>query len=54
MRRSRPTVKSASGFEGEVKTMTLSPLADDPADPPDEQLVTLVQGGDRRALEQLR
>lgn len=33
--------------------MTLSPLTDAPADPPDEQLVTLAQGGDRRALEQL-
>jgi RNA polymerase sigma factor (sigma-70 family) len=30
-----------------------SPLSDAPADPPDEQLVTLAQGGDRRALEQL-
>jgi RNA polymerase sigma factor (sigma-70 family) len=30
-----------------------SPLSDAPADPPDEQLVALAQGGDRRALEQL-
>ncbi len=30
-----------------------SPLSETPADPPDEQLVTLAQGGDRRALEQL-
>jgi DNA-directed RNA polymerase specialized sigma24 family protein len=31
----------------------LSPLADAPAAPPDEQLVSLAQGGDRHALEQL-
>ena len=30
-----------------------SPLSDTPADPPDEQLVSRAQGGDRRALEQL-
>lgn len=30
-----------------------SPLSDAPADPSDEQLVTLAQGGDRAALEQL-
>jgi hypothetical protein len=30
-----------------------SPLSDAPANPSDEQLVTLAQGGDRRALEQL-
>jgi RNA polymerase sigma factor (sigma-70 family) len=33
--------------------MMLSPLADVPAAPPDEQLVSLAQGGDRHALEQL-
>jgi DNA-directed RNA polymerase specialized sigma24 family protein len=33
--------------------MMLSPLSETPADPPDEQFVTLAQGGDRRALEQL-
>jgi len=31
----------------------LSPLSDSPANPTDEQLVTLAQGGDHRALEQL-
>jgi RNA polymerase sigma factor (sigma-70 family) len=30
-----------------------SPLTDAPINPPDEQLVTLAQGGDRHALEQL-
>jgi len=30
-----------------------SPLSDAPLEPPDEQLVTRAQGGDRRALEQL-
>ena len=30
-----------------------SPLSEAPADPPDEQLVSLAQGGDRRTLEQL-
>jgi len=33
--------------------MMHSPLSETPADPPDEQLVSLAQGGDRRALEQL-
>jgi RNA polymerase sigma factor (sigma-70 family) len=37
----------------QVKPMMQSPLADAPVDPPDEQLVALAQGGDRRALEQL-
>jgi hypothetical protein len=30
-----------------------NPLSETPTDPPDEQLVSLAQGGDRRALEQL-
>jgi DNA-directed RNA polymerase specialized sigma24 family protein len=30
-----------------------SPLSETPANPSDEQLVSLAQGGDRRALEQL-
>jgi DNA-directed RNA polymerase specialized sigma24 family protein len=30
-----------------------SPLSETPFDPPDEQLVSLAQGGDRSALEQL-
>jgi RNA polymerase sigma factor (sigma-70 family) len=33
--------------------VTQSPLSDTPADPPDEQLVSRAQGGDRRALEEL-
>jgi DNA-directed RNA polymerase specialized sigma24 family protein len=33
--------------------MMHSPLSDAPVSPPDEQLVSLAQGGDRRALEQL-
>ncbi len=32
---------------------TLSPFADTPFDPPDEQLVARAQAGDRRALEEL-
>jgi hypothetical protein len=31
----------------------LTPLSETPVDPPDKQLISLAQGGDRSALEQL-